>query len=147
MSSQTFRQILSPRTDHSGDANNLAFVEREGHIGKAAALRKALSLQHRNGRGSGLSSLPVIFMMELPSNHLLVKSLDCGALRGGFEDDLAVAHDVDTVRDRQNLLKAMRNEHDRGPLLEIVDDPKQEINLLFFQHRGGFVQEDRHITF
>jgi hypothetical protein len=107
MPSEAFRQILSARTDHAGDPDNFAFVESEGYIGKDAAFAEAPSFHHGNRRRGRLPGLPVIFMMELPSHHVLVQRRDCGFVGGGLEDDFAVAHDINSVRDRQNLLEAM----------------------------------------
>ena len=146
MPGKTFRELLPPRADHAGNPDHFTRMQRERHIferaclGQIAHIHQTLRLRH------GLSRLAVIFLLQLPPDHMKMQVGDGRFRRRHLGNNTPVAHDKGAIRNVEHFLDPVRNEDNRRPFLDLPDNLEQQADFRLFQHRGRLVQQNGHLS-
>ncbi len=138
---QKRHQLGAPRAHQAGHAQDLAPVQPERNVAHAVAAKPLHLQNHLVARRTFVFG---IIACQLPSDH---QPDELGA--GGIANErlahlAAVPHNHGAVTDLENFLHAVRDINHRNALrLQIADDAKQDLRLLYRKRRGRLVQDQK----
>ncbi len=125
----------------SGDPEDLAGAEREGHVVEPAGPAEVLDLEQLRGVGGDVVDQPGL--AHVAAGHRLRHGAPGVARRVARLDHAAVAQDGQPLGDGEHLVELVADEHDRdAALLQPAHDDEEPLDLAVGQRRRRLVHDE-----